>query len=464
MKLKPGRILDKTPIISLRRRFAAAARRAGCRNPGRGLAPLVWLAGVSGALAQGILAPSSADFEQSSLAPSLPGYQTGGAPPAGGAIQQTQGPVQLGPADVHPHLNYLFIYGDGIPATPSNHISTVIQEVSPGVLLKLGSHWTLDYTATMFFYSSPQFPNTTSQNVMLSGATQYEDWALSLSQGYSYSDTPLVETDAQTEQTVYSTALMASRTLGSRLSAQCSLEQVISSSSEDIGSAGNSSQDLESWILSGGLKYQTEFHLGVGLNLAGGYDAITPGGDMKFEQVQGTLSWQPLAKLSAVASCGAQDTQMMGSQFVEPTFSLAINYLPFEQTSMSLTGSRTVSPSVYEDEVIVSTALNATFRQRFLHHYNFEVSGGYTTTPYVGFATSADISGDHQLGTPLPALATSLGQSRTDYSRSVRVSVGSTFRQRGTVSIFYTYTDTTSSLSAFALTSTQVGFEVGWRY
>ena len=297
VKLKPGRFLDKTATLSRRRRPAAADRRVGCWNPGCGLLPLVLLAGVTGALAQGILAPSSADFEQSSLAPSLPGYQTGGAPPAGGALPQTQGPVQLGPVDVHPRLNYQFIYGDGIPATPTNHVTTAIQEISPGVLLKLGSHWTLDYTATMIFYSNPQFSDTTSQNVMLNGSTQYEDWTLSLSQGYSYSDTPLVETDAQTEQTVYSTALMASRALGSRLSAQCSLDQVISSSSLDTGPTANSSQDLESWVLSAGLKYQTEFHLGVGLNGAAGYDAITPGGDMKFEQLQGTLNWQPLAKL-----------------------------------------------------------------------------------------------------------------------------------------------------------------------
>lgn len=154
----------------------------------------------------------------------------------------------------------------------------------------------------------------------------------------------------------------------------------------------------------------------------------------------------------------------MGTQFVEPTFSLAINYQPFEKTSLSLIGSRTVSPSVFEDEVIVSTSLSATFRQRFLQHYNFEVTGGYSTTPYLGFATAADMSGDHQLGAPLPALATTFGQSRTDYSRSLRVSVGSIFRQRGTVSVFYSYTDTTSGLSAFALTSTQVGLEVGWRY
>ena len=128
---------------------------------------------------------------------------------------------------------------------------------------------------------------------------------------------------------------------------------------------------------------------------------------------------------------------------------------------MSLIGTRTVSPSVFTDEVIVTTSLSATFRQQFLQHYNFEVSGGYTTTPYLGFATAANITGDRQLGTPLPALATTFRQGRTDYSRSLRVSVGSTFRQRGTVSIFYSYTDTTSSLSAFALPAPRLVWKWG---
>ena len=41
--------------------------------------------------------------------------------------------------------------------------------------------------------------------------------------------------------------------------------------------------------------------------------------------------------------------------------------------------------------------------------------------------------------------------------------MGSTFRKRGTVSIFYSYSDYSSGLAAFALTSTQVGFEIAWQ-
>ena len=185
---------------------------------------------------------------------------------------------------------------------------------------------------------------------------------------------------------------------------------------------------------------------------------------MSFEQVQGTMNWQVLGKVSVVASCGVQDTHVMGAQMVDPTFSAAINYQPFEQTSASLIASRSVTPALYQAEVTVSTLISATFRQRFLQHFTFEVSGGYSTTPYVGFATAQEFTGSHQIFPPPPLIASSVQQNRTDDSRFARVSLGSTFRQRGTVSIFYSFSDTTSSLSAFDLRSTQVGFEIGWRY
>ena len=371
--------------------------------------------------------------------------------------------MQLGPVDFHPSLLYQFIYGDGIPASPTNHLTTVIQEITPGLLLNLGSHWTLDYSPTLIFYSNPQFADSTSQNAHLNGHTQYEDWVFGLSQAFAYSDTPQSETEAQTKETSYATAFTASRQMGSHLSAQWSLAQTIASSSQISSSPFGNSQDLHAWVLSSGLNYQTEYKLGFGINGAVGYNAITPGEPMKFEQVQGTINWQVANKLSVLASCGVEDTQLMGRNLVDPTFSAGINYQPFEQTSASLVASRSVAPALFENDVIVSTTINATFRQRFFQHFNFEVSGGYSTTPFVGFATVAAFN-PHQFFPPPPLTTTSVQQNRTDNARFARVSVGSTFRQRGTVSIFYSYTDTTSSLSTFALTSTQVGFEIGWRY
>src|SRR5580693_7582406 len=53
---------------------------------------------------------------------------------------------QYGPVQLRPHVDYRFLYGNGILSTPSNQQATVIQEISPGILINLGTHWTLNYT------------------------------------------------------------------------------------------------------------------------------------------------------------------------------------------------------------------------------------------------------------------------------------------------------------------------------
>jgi hypothetical protein len=459
--LKPGRIMFKA-IACLRRRGAARAGcRARCALLKRSALLFFILAGMTRANAQGILAPTSSDFDKSTYAPVLPGYQTGGVPQFGALVPETLGWVQWGVADLHPRLDYQFVYGDGIPASPTNHVRTAIQSISPGLRLNLGSHWKLDYDADMNLYSSHQFADETDQSVKLSGNATYEDWAFGMSQSYGYSDSPMVETEAQTQQSGYATDLMISRQMGSRLSAKLTLDQDIASSSAISGAAANNTQQLYSWIASGGLYYQTDYKLVAGIDASGGYTSTSPGTEMEFEQLQSSLNWQPLEKLTVSGSAGVEDTQLLGSQLIDPTFSAAINYQPFEQTSLSLTGSRTVNPSIYQDEVVKSTQVSATLRQRFLKHFSFEVSGGYSTSPYVGFATQGVFLNNNPRA---PLVTTAVQQNRSDESRFVRVGLSSTFRQRGTVSIFYSFSDISSSLTPFALSTTQVGFEIGWHY
>jgi hypothetical protein len=462
VRFEPGRILDKATTYPPCPRAAPAHRRVGRPVLGRGLFLLGFLAGAAGALAQGILAPSSANFEKSTYAPSLLGYQTGGIPPFAGFLSETVSEAQMSLLQLHPYLDYQYTYGDSIPSSPTNHSAIVAQTISTGLGLAFGRQWTLTYGASFNSYSSRQFSDEVNQNLSLNGSARYEDWSFSLSQAYSYSDSPMVETEAQTAQAIYSTALSASRRFGSHLSAQWSLDQNIASASGISGSTTNNSQNADSWVASSGLFYQTDYRADFGINGSVGFNLITPGANSEFAQVMGSVNWQPLAKLAVAASVGVEDTQLNGAQLTDPTFSASINYQPFQHTSASLIASRSISPSLYQDDVIVSTAITATLRQRLLQHLDFEVSGGYSTTPYVGFATVDEFTNNHQIGAP--TITSMVEQNRSDISRYLRVSLGTTIRKRGSVSVFYSYSDTTSSLSAFALAGSQIGFELGWQY
>ena len=353
-------------------------------------------------------------------------------------------------------MSYQFIYGDGIPAAPGNHLTTIIQEISPGLLLTFGNHWSLDYTPTFYLYSNKQFPDSTAESVALSGRTSYQDWGFSFSQTYFSSSAPLAETQAPTAQEGYGTAFQASRQLGSQISAQLGVNQSIQSTS-----LGANSQDIRAWTATAGLNDQFWSRFGVGLSTAAGYDLITPGANMTFEQAQGTMNWRVQDKMSMTANAGLEITQLLGAELVDPTFSGTIAYRPWQQTSVSLNASRSVSSSFYANDIVVSTAINAGFQQRFLKYFTFSLNGGYSTSPYIGFATVQEFN-YHQIGAPAPTAT--VQQNRSDSYRSIRASLGSTLRKRGAVSIFYSYSDYSSGLAAYNLTSTQVGFEIAWRY
>ena len=140
------------------------------------------------------------------------------APQAG--QQVLPGFYSMGPVNLHAHLFYSITDGDGLQSTPGHRSSTVINMVSPGIDVNVGSVWTLQYRPNLTFYSAKGFQDTTDQNVALSGLTQHGNWSFGLTQTFSDTTDPLVETGTQTSQQMYTTGLSAGVQLGSRWSEQ----------------------------------------------------------------------------------------------------------------------------------------------------------------------------------------------------------------------------------------------------
>src|SRR4051812_16952093 len=134
-------------------------------------------------------------------------------------------PFHWGLVEMRPHFLYRFLYGNGIPAQPGKDTKTVINQVSPGVLLQLGSHWSLDYTPTYYNYSSSNFSDHLDQALHLNFGTVYRDWVLNLNHNFSATSSPQVETAQQTDQQVHNTALDAYYTINSKWSLQLGVVQ-----------------------------------------------------------------------------------------------------------------------------------------------------------------------------------------------------------------------------------------------
>jgi hypothetical protein len=368
-------------------------------------------------------------------------------PPVSGVA--TQRPFRWGFLSASPHLNYQVSYGNGIQSSPGQRGNTLANQVSPGLLLGLGNHWTLDYTPTLKFYSSPLLKDGTDQSVRLEGSTSYEDWTFGFSQSYSDTSQPLVETGAQTDQEVYLTALTASWQMSSKLSLSLGVDQNFRLIGQTV--ASEALTDTREWSTIDWLNYQLAPSVGVGFGGGFTYDKMGFGPDVTSEQAQGRFTWQPGSKLRLNLSGGINFEQFVSSQapsLVSPIFAASAEYQMFTTTSISLGASRSVSPSYFQDATTESMTVNLGLHQRLLRKLNLDASGGYGTTTFHGTTAAGSFSGN-------------IG----DYNfTSFAVSLSSVLLKRINASVFYNVSFNSSASSLYNYTITQGGLSLGYHF
>jgi len=322
------------------------------------------------------------------------------------------------------------------------------------VLLRLGNHWILDYTPSLAFYSNPIFRDTTGQNVDLYGFTSYRDWTLTLAQGYLDTTQPLVETGTQVEEQAYSTALNATWQMNGKMSLQLGLNQNFRFTKEF--------NNLHEWTSADWLNYQFERQFGIGLGVTGGYDDVSLGSDMPFEQLLGRVVFRPGSKLNLMLVAGGEERQLIhpsAPSFFSPILNASLQYQALRGTALGVLASRAVSPSFYGNEINVITSVTANIRQHIARNLNFEAVGGYTSEPFDSIEAG-----------PLPAYflgappRTTLAVTRLDTRTFAQFRLSLTIRTRLTASIFYMINNNASSQANFNYSGQQTGFELNYRY
>jgi hypothetical protein len=358
-----------------------------------------------------------------------------------------------GPFALHPHLEYTFEYGNGIQAQPGVNSKTVIDTVAPGFQLDMGSHWSVDYTPSLSYYSNPAFKNTLDENVLLRGNWSKDNWGLGLTQAYLQTTQPLIETGQQTSEAAYTTAISATNQFSSKMSDQVDVNQ-------NFRDAGGFSS-LKEWTADDWVNYQAGSKWGLGIGLIGGYDHESSGPDMPFEQIQGRFNFHPGPKLTVFVSAGGEDRQFINPSekpLINPVFSGVIMYSNNPYT-VSLSASRQVTPSLFANEVEVISSYNATFRDQLTEKLAIEADVGYTTIPFTSIVPQ-----------PLPQFfigappAAALAEVRNNDISTFKVSLADSIWRKATLSLFYIYRDISSSQANFSYTSHQVGFTFDYHY
>jgi hypothetical protein len=358
------------------------------------------------------------------------------------------GPLHLGRIDFRPHLTYQISYGNGLQSTPGQQIDTLINTVSPGILIRLGSHWSLDYTPSIRFYSDSHLKDATDHAVSLVGSTTYQDWTFGISQSYASTSEPLIETGGQTDQESYNTALTAGHQLGSHMSLDLGLTQSFRFVDQAVGSEALS--DLREWNTTDWLNYEFAPRLSVGIGPGFTYDNTAVGPDITSEQLQGRVIWKVHNKLNFLLTGGLNAQQFLNSgssDLLTPIFSLAVEYKLFDTTTLSLSGGRSVTPSYFQNQSTEATTINAGLRQRLLSKLFLNLGGGYGTTTYHGTTSGPTAAG--------------IGNYDTT---SFNVSLGTTLLKHATASVFYQLSFNSSGSALYDYTTRQVGLSLAYQF
>jgi len=418
------------------------ARGASCaRHPWFLALGSCLFAGVAVAHAQDLLAPPTTE---ELLPPALQQARAAAlqAPPM--QVAPTTLPdttlFDWGPATLRSHLTYRYLYGDGIPSTPGQNYTTSINSISPDFLLDVGTHWMMDYTPTWRFYSNRAFKDTVDESARLAGATSYEDWNFSLTQNYALTSDPQVETGRQTKQETAATNLGATWQLNSELTLELTGTQLL----QYLWAAPDSFQ----WSTLDWLHYQAAPGVDTAIGLGYGYVDMTEGPDMTYEQYLGRIGWQVNNKVSLSLQGGGETRKFEAAgkgDMNNVIYDASVQYRLMEQTVLSLSGNRAVTPSFFADQVTRNSSVGASLQQRFLGRFFLNVGFQHGTSNYLSSAPGV-VAG------------------RDDTFNSINLRLSTALLGRGTVAVTYQHSQNSSNTEGYRLTSSQYGVELAWRF
>ena len=185
---------------------------------------------------------------------------------------------------------------------------------------------------------------------------------------------------------LFNTQLTASYELAGKTSLAGGFEHSVSDYSDFISSQRVSGNLFLNYA------YGPKLNIGAGGSIGREIvDQPTP--DQTFEQVNVRASYELTGKLRANGSVGVEIRQFDGGggDHVSPVFELALDYTPFDGSTLSLSGSRTNSSSAsLAGQDFASTQIFVSFSQRLLQRFFVSLTGGYQNQTYFGATSFVD--------------------------------------------------------------------------
>jgi hypothetical protein len=435
----------------------AGRRNASWHRTSGFLSPVVVLGWAAAAQGQSIFVSPDQTAEQTRSVEQAAATRLGSisAPPLRQPSAPEAYPLHWGPIRFHPTLGYQIVHGEGILREANAPGTTVLQTITPGLAMELGRFWDLIFGASIDRYSNAEFKNSTGYSLALSGNIPREKWILSFGYGWSMTEQPQVETGTQTPQQSHSLRAGAVYNYNTRLS-------------YDFGVSQNTQiteqfSDHWTWSTSEWINYHATPKTTLGLGLTAGYNLVDPGANSIYESLQGRFTWQVAERLSFQGTAGIQVQHFLAEggggstdspsglrqQETEtslfPIFGLSTTYQIFTSTSLSLGASRQIGNSALTGLFTESTDIYFGLRQRLFKRIFFDLRPSYSIQKY-------------------RATFGRLSIEREDEVTAVYAGLSTQLFKKLHASIFYQFSENSSTEDDFSFDSTQIGMQLNYRY
>ena len=366
-----------------------------------------------------------------------------GQPAARSAAQPTAppSPFNYGPFSIEPSASYQVTYETGVLAAPGNPVDVTNQSITAGLTVQAGRNWNLGYTASWMGYSSGLFRDGWDQSASFGGNFSFQDWSLQVSQSYSNTSDPQIETGRQTPEQSYGTSVAAFYGLGS---SEPSMEVDLGQS---IGFA-SLSPSIYTWTNQDWAHFPVSPQVDLAIGAGVGYTHEDPGFDMNYVRPQAKIDWHPTIKLTLAAQAGIErDHYLTASRETSqtPVFSTSVSYQPWPTTTIGAGAAREVTASLFANEVSQSTSFNLQAAQQLLTHYYLSAQASSGKTDYL-------------------SVNSALSNERGDTTDSLQASLSTMIFQRLYLSLAATRTHNSSSIQGFKFSSNQFEFQAALKY
>jgi hypothetical protein len=365
--------------------------------------------------------------------------------------ESTDAFFQFGPLSLHPHLLARTVYGLGLPTRDGRHVASMIYTMAPGLQMDLGQSWSLDYSPTWTTYTARALDDTVGHSASVTGAWMMQDWAMQFSENYGQSSPLLIETGGQTPQRTWATQLNASRSFGSTLAFQAT-----ASLNERYGDIF---PDTREWTTMNWLTLRFTPKIESGLGLGAGYSDIVGEPDTTNERYKARLDWNPTDKLSVSIDAGLEARHSRAAAAEDqnsPIYEAALTYRPIDVTQITLSTTRAVTTSYFQNQVTESKGWNFGIQQRLLEWFYLNVAYNHQEIEFK--AVSADSSVVPPTDPANPTIVSLPG--RSDQVDAFNLRIFTTLLKHWRISATFAVNKNNSSQSGFNHNSTQYGFEL----